>query len=879
MKKKEQLFQFSFVISLIFLLTIVPTISNMMLGNHGTNSSNTNFNDETRVKSSDWWDLGIYSIFIDGDAVGVGAHNWTWAVSQDWCDGLGTWGAPYIIENVSINCNGTDYGILIRDSNAFFRIQNCTLFNSGIDSEDAAIQLFYVTRGTIYNNTFTRGHGIYTLQSDNISITENLFKDNHLGIFPSSSDNIRVIDNTFKNHSYHAIRTSGGNYHQIVGNTMENCFGSGVYTNGDYMNITGNIMFNNTRGITIEHSEGNNVEDNYIYDCEYGMRLLAVRESNFTNNEMFNHTRYGLYIDSWCYENNFTDNSMMNCGLGIPSATFDDMILYDPIDSTNTINTRPIHYYINETGLISDEFNNAGQVILINCNDSIVSNANTSYSTNGILLYYCENITITDCDMSNNLREGVIIEYGADNKILYSTVNNNGLEWDGGGIEISRSPYTYLYNNTIKSNFRSGIRISLCNHSSIIDNTVKYNGIHTGDGIVLYYSSWCEVIGNIAIDNDEFGINLLGDYCNITSNVARGNEHGIYIWGEYNNLTGNIANGNLEKGFYIWEDNNYFTENIANLNGEDGYYFQETAFHMLFNNSASENWYSGFHFLNCNNITLLENTLMDHQTSGIQVVNGENYTIKDNDFLNNGEGVYLEDSSYILVSNNYIRCDTGIHGWDLYHSNIVENDLDYNPGGGVVISYGEDNLISDNTMNYCGTGLYLGNVIDSTISNNEININIERGIWLYQCQHIDILDNNASYNVYGIWSSESTDIYVFSNTFNNNSEHGIIFVRSENNEITGNTINNNTLNGIYLWDASNFNTITNNLLYWNNRCIVEQLSSSNTISGNTCVNRPSPDDGDGLPPIPGYDVLLLTIISMTMIFYILKKRKIKINNN
>lgn len=874
MKKKVKTIQIRSLIFLILLVAIIPAFSNTMLRNNKTNSSSNNFYEAINVKGSDWWNLSATPIFIDGNAVGVGAHNWTWAESQDWCNGLGTWGAPYIIENVTINCNKTDYGITIRDSTAYFRIQNCTIFNSDLDYGDAAIRLLYLSKGTIYNNTLSKGRGIYTLQADNISISENIINDNlGAGIYASSSDDIKIIDNTFKNNSYHAIRTSGGNYHYIIGNTIEDSHGSGVYTNGDFMNITGNTMFNNTRGITIEHSEGNYVEGNHLNNNEIGIRLLGVTESNFTNNEINNNTRFGIYFDSWCYDNNFTENSMMNCGVEIQRDTFDAMISYTPIDSSNTVNTRPIYYYINETGFIADEFNNAGQVILINCNDSIVSNANASYSSTGISLYYCKNVTITSSDVSNNIYYGITIDYGEHNKIMYSTVNNNG-DGDAYGIEIYKSPHSYLLNNTINNSFRSGIRITLCNHSSIINNTAKYNGRHAGDGIEVYYSDSCEVIGNIANDNDEFGMNIQGNYCNITSNVANGNEYGIYIYSEHNNISGNIANRNLEKGFYIWADYNYFTQNIANLNGEDGFYFQDTKFHTLFNNSADNNDWSGFHFLNCNNITILENYVINHISYGIHVVNGENYTIMNNDLLNNEDGVFLEDCTYILVSNNVMQGYTGVFGWGLNHSKIIENDLDYNTQSGVSIIDGEDNLISDNTMNYCDNALYLGSCRDSTISNNEINMNIERGIWIYQCNNIDILDNTASYNVYGLWVGESTDLYISSNTFNNNSEHGIVFVTSENNEIAGNTINNNTEYAIYLIENSNFNTISNNLMYWNEDCIVEESSSNNDIIDNTCENRPLPDeDGDGAPEIPGYNLLLLTIISMAMIVYVLRKRK------
>ncbi len=39
------------------------------------------------LKNSGYWNLTGTPIFIDGSASGVGAHNWTWAESQEWSSG------------------------------------------------------------------------------------------------------------------------------------------------------------------------------------------------------------------------------------------------------------------------------------------------------------------------------------------------------------------------------------------------------------------------------------------------------------------------------------------------------------------------------------------------------------------------------------------------------------------------------------------------------------------------------------------------------------------------------------------------------------------------------------------------------------------------
>ena len=871
MKKKINL------IVCLFLLLIVFSTVMQFDKNNSVISPKDKYNEIKNIRNSAYWKLTGEAIFIDGDAIGVGAHNWTWAESQPWCTGSGTWASPYVIENVTIDCDGLDYGISIQDSYVYFRIQNCTIFNSGNDFMDSAIFLgsltfpYSVTNGTIYNNTlYSNGNGIYSQLGNNITISENIIKNTTgAGIYSSSSTDMYIIGNTFKDSDIRIY----GDYHTVIGNTIKGT-GSGIYSNNDYHNITGNTVTNSSRGIFLEYSEGHNVEGNHLNNNSYGIWLKYVSDSNFTSNELNDNKYNGIFFETRGIENNFTNNALMNSGVGFSwGQPFDQMVLFEPIDSSNTINSRPIYFYVNETGFAADKFTNAGQVILINCNDSLISNANTSYATYGISLSYCENITMTGCDISNNKRGGLLIEYGAYNKLLNSTVNNNGLDIDGGGIAIYNSPHAYLYNNTVKNSFRGGIQLSGSNYSSLIDNIVKYNGVHSGPGIEVSYGEMCEVIGNIAKDNHGGGILISGNYTNLANNTANGNHYGISISSEDNNVSGNIVSYNNQSGFIVYGDHNEFTGNTANLNGNEGFDFQQSDFHTLINNSVSDNGREGINFEDCNNITILENTVMNHEWTGINVENGEDYTIMNNNLLNNEDSLYLKDSKYALISNNVIHGDTGVYGWGLNHSIIIENNLDYNTYGSLMIVDSEDNLISGNTMNFCGYGMQLGNSMDCVISNNEINFNLDRGIWISYCGYNEILNNNASYNEYGLWITESTDLMVSGNTFNNNAYDGIVMVNGRYNEITLNTINNNTLSGIHLFEGSTANIISNNILHWNNNCIVEEDSGGNSFFGNDCLNRPTPPANGGGGGIPGYDMILLLGLTTAISAFLFRNRK------
>ena len=87
-------------------------------------------------------------IFIDDTATGIGAHNWTWAESQSWCSGSGTWSDPYILENLNIDGFGLVSCIEIYNSYSYFIIRNCTVYNA----VNEGIKLENTKNGTLSNN-------------------------------------------------------------------------------------------------------------------------------------------------------------------------------------------------------------------------------------------------------------------------------------------------------------------------------------------------------------------------------------------------------------------------------------------------------------------------------------------------------------------------------------------------------------------------------------------------------------------------------------------------------------------------------------------------------------------------------------------------------
>ncbi|MEE9379208.1 MAG: hypothetical protein V3V33_14380, partial [Candidatus Lokiarchaeia archaeon] len=87
-------------------------------------------------------------------------NNWSDAQLAGNCTGSGIWSDPYVIEDLIINGQNSSSCILIENTIEFFKIENCTVFNSSsVVTSGAGIKLNNVMNGTILNNNCSNNNG------------------------------------------------------------------------------------------------------------------------------------------------------------------------------------------------------------------------------------------------------------------------------------------------------------------------------------------------------------------------------------------------------------------------------------------------------------------------------------------------------------------------------------------------------------------------------------------------------------------------------------------------------------------------------------------------------------------------------------------------
>jgi len=289
----------------------------IFLLNYGFFQNNLKLVDKTTSSEGNFTELKISTvvspIFIDDTIPG---SDWAWAVTQTWCTGSGTVGDPYLLENLEIDGLGGDC-INIQNSNAYFIIRTCTLYNGY-----SAVYLYYVTNGAVIGNDCSDNvFGILMdFSSYNEIVGNTIYGDaSGSGIALYYCD-YNTIEGNFAENGWQGFYIEESNNNMISGNTATKNVNHGLILNWDCnLNyISGNILKNqnNYDGICILNGGDNNIiigntaEDN----PRYGFRLTVGSFNEFSGNIVRNNSLNGIYIadsfDNIISENSVTDNNI-----------------------------------------------------------------------------------------------------------------------------------------------------------------------------------------------------------------------------------------------------------------------------------------------------------------------------------------------------------------------------------------------------------------------------------------------------------------------------------------------------------------------------------------------------------------------------------------
>ena len=343
--------------------------------------------------------------------------------------------------------------------------------DGSIDPPDAPITTLDNITYTLTDNITSSGDGI-VVERDNIVIDGAGYTLEGTGAYP-----------------YKGICLDGRS-NVTIKNTIITTFYYGILLYSSSNNsISGNNIANNGFGISLGYSSNNSIFGNNITTNNYdGIELYyssnnSICENNITAN---NENGIDLYYSS---NNSISGNTFIKDGLFV-------WFSYHNSVENNTVNGKPLVYL---EGVVDQRVEDAGQVILVNCNGIRVENLNLSSTDVGVQLWETTNNVISGNNIANNFN-GILL-YSSSN---YNSIVGNNIANNGRGLHLHSSSSNIIIGNNITANNGSGIELNESSNNRIAGNILTNNYY----GVMLDYStSYNNIIGNNILSNN-FGIYL-----------------------------------------------------------------------------------------------------------------------------------------------------------------------------------------------------------------------------------------------------------------------------------------------------------------------------------------------------------------------------------
>ncbi len=394
-----------------------------------------------------------------------------------------------------------------------------------------------------------------------------------------------------------SIRNSGQEW-WLIANGIKTKIKSpyaGIFIVSDCNVIKNNNVSNNDDGIYLCYSSNNTITNNRVENNKYGIHLF-----NSNNNKLIGNTmvKNSIFIDGWHLER-----------------------FINEIDSTNTVNGKPVYYWKNKTGGKVPE--DAGEVILVNCKNVLVENQELSNGSVGIEVAYSSGITIRKNIISNN-DDGIYLRYSSNNTIDSNNIISNN--WSGIYLG-SGSDNNTIINNKVENN-GDGIWLDYSSNNKLTNNTISKNKYNFG----VYGLLLSDFIQNIDTTNTVDGKPIYY-LVNQSDMVIQGNAGFVGVVNCQNITVRDLVLTNNFFGVLFAYTSNSRVENVSVLNNLDGIYLCYSSNNIITNNRVENK---------CDGILLFDSS--------------NNNKISNNNISNNWDGIVLDYSSNnIIYLNNFIN--------------------------------------------------------------------------------------------------------------------------------------------------------------------------------------------------------------------------------
>lgn len=655
--------------------------------------------------------------------------------------------------------------------------------------------------GFTVSGSISSSRGVYLDSVQNCHITDINASDNQMGIYLYRSGNNIIADNDLSN-SNDGIQLYSSDNNTIINNSL-----SGL-----------------SAGIRLYFSNNNTVINNDLSNNYYGIYLWMSNNTVIVNN-----TISGTYPDIYLrlsVGNTLSNNLMARNGIQIIGDLLEHWNTHS-IDTTNTVNGKPVLYWKNVTG--GSIPSGAGQVILANCTGVVVKDRNLSNALVGIHLGFSSGNWIDNNTATLNVHYGIRLDHSTNNTII-----NNSLLGNQVGISLGYSDWNFVADNTA-SNGRYGITLGWSENNTITHNDFPSNE----ESIRLEFSHNNTIANNIAANNSLAGLYLWHSERNfIANNTASNNWGGIIInrrGSEYNIMVNNTASLNDMSGIAVtFCSNNTVANNTLISNGYEGVSVDNGFKNVITNNTISNNWENGMGLYDARDSVVTGNTISSNVRGGIYHRESESSTIKNNTMIR--RGIYF-DGDFLEYWNTHVIDDSNtLNSKTIYYWKNVTGGKIPTGAGEVILANCTDVIVENQDVSNGSVGIQLGFSSRNTIADNTASKNIYNGLYFFSSDNNTISNNTVFSNLLSAVYLELSDNNTLTGNTAMSSFDGMRLWHSDRNNIANNSIISNLMYGILL-DDSKDNFVAHNFVYRDNSEGIALYGGHNTIVYNVVSNN------------------------------------------
>jgi parallel beta-helix repeat protein len=323
---------------------------------------------------------------------------------------------------------------------------------------------------------------------------------------------------------------------------------------GEYPIVDGGngngVVFNVT-------SDGVEISGFIIRNGRYGI-FAKSSENTFTNNTVTSND-YGIYIVSSSANNKLRDNKMAGNAWNFGVSEYGTLEHFvQDIDTSNTVDGKPVCYWVNRTGETVPT--NSGYVAVVNSTSITIEGLVLKSNYQSVLAAFSSQIVVQSFTCSYilmNLQSGIVFNHVNDSEIrnvTFSSIDEGIVLTDSENNLIESNRFTFRFNEI-------GINVGDSENNIIANNTFVDNYMSSSIGINLLTSN-----GNVIVANNM-------SKCWVAAAIDHSNQTTLF----HNNLIdnhsayGQILVGRSSDNHYNNEyEGNFWSDYVGTDGNDDG---------------------------------------------------------------------------------------------------------------------------------------------------------------------------------------------------------------------------------------------------------------------------------------------------------------------